>query len=732
MAAIAVLINRTAWGSGAPQATEAPGIVVKTESAASQPASNLGFTPVVQRALPVGPDYRGAISFATGTTPWWPKAAWIHAPRSEDIERQVGQWLEVHKIDASGDENCGLVGHGLVAAEMKAAFVDVTPEMIVKATHGLDPRRHGLSAREQPVHFPLVLAFGTRGGNLGVLEIRGISDDRKLVKFRYKLVRPDDRGRIATRPPPAVPLAEIQRETIHETIHKLFALAAAGSPAAEPPGHPTAAHLERIAEDPRVASILNGIRDGSPAKQDAIRAAILREYQQHAESTWCNSPAGSVAAYAWQSALDRMTADPQRQAQLKAEQAAVLRAYQRYREATKAQGEFLHPSEVMRFATEFVAAGQPPAHHEVEKVEQPAFDSLSIEVSGFWAGRRTIIIQGAGKYAFDMKDYRGAHQLKPEHVRQLSELLKGTDWLTKIPGRAMATDVTTYTLTLDRGRRKTKIAAEDIQQGPYQEMIRFVRRIERQETLLQQATSPSQQNAAAHELRSELGALAGKPFAMPYASVLDYHRLVPVFAEWLAKPQGRSYDALAAAAELVAFLKIESQRSNLETIARGRLPDHPADKMPQEGRIAAVLALGRLGAGRSLSVLESLQADDDPFVRGAVADALLTAPPAAAIPILQEIAAESRPAAWALIRLGDKAESAIIEILTEPTFRSSGPGHVIREYYEHWKELPSPPSAAIVKAIRYRVQADAKVGPRDQYGLEVLKLAGDSVQESKQ
>ena len=121
-------------------------------------------------------------------------------------------------------------------------------------------------------------------------------------------------------------------------------------------------------------------------------------------------------------------------------------------------------------------------------------------------------------------------------------------------------------------------------------------------------------------------------------------------------------------------------------------PINPADKIPQEGRNAAVLALGRLGAGRSLSVLESLQADDDPFVRAAVAEALLTAPPPAAIPILQEMAAESRPAAWALIRLGDKAESAIIEILTEPTFRSAGPAHLIREYYEHWKELPAPPT----------------------------------------
>ena len=88
---IAVLVNRTAGGSAEPQATEAPRIVVRTESGISQPSDELTFTPVVQRTLPVGPDNRGAISFATATTPWWPKAAWIHTPRSEDIERQVSQ-----------------------------------------------------------------------------------------------------------------------------------------------------------------------------------------------------------------------------------------------------------------------------------------------------------------------------------------------------------------------------------------------------------------------------------------------------------------------------------------------------------------------------------------------------------------------------------------------------------------------------------------------------------------
>ena len=383
----------------------------------------------------------------------------------------------------------------------------------------------------------------------------------------------------------------------------------------------------------------------------------------------------------------------------------------------------------MRFASDFVAAGQTPVPRRVENIDKAAFEVLTIDVTGFWPGQHTIVIHGDGAYTFDKKDYHAVYQLRPEHLGQLVGLLKATDWLTRATGRAMVPDATTYAFTLDREGRRTKVASDDTQQDPYKELIRLIRRIERQETLLHQTTNPTQQDSAAHELRSELAALKGQPIAMPYALILDHNRLVPVFAEWLAKPQGRSEDALAAAAEWVAYLEIESQRPNLEAIARGRVPDEPEFKVPSAARIAAVTALGPLGGGRSLSLLESLEADNDSFVRDAVADAVLSAPPNEAIPILQEMAADSRAAAWALIRLGGQAESAIIEILAEPIFRSSGPENLIREYYEHWKELPAPPNAAIVKAIRDRVQADAKDGPPDRYGLEVLKLSGDSLEE---
>jgi HEAT repeat protein len=287
----------------------------------------------------------------------------------------------------------------------------------------------------------------------------------------------------------------------------------------------------------------------------------------------------------------------------------------------------------------------------------------------------------------------------------------------------LITDATIYALILKREGRKTTTATNDIEQDAYKELIRFIRSIERQEILLRRATIPNQRNSVAYELKNELDALAGRPI-QPYAPVLDYYRLVPAFAEWLAKPHGRADIAVEAAADLVTFLDIQSERRKLEAIAWAHVPDDPVYRSSNRARIVAVRALGRMGCWSSLSVLESLHAHNDAFVRHAVAEALLSAPPAAAIPILKEMTADTRPAAWTLIRLGEEAESTIIEILREPTFRSSAPDYVIREYYEHWKDLPAPPSAAIVAAIYDRVQAEAGRSGPDQYGLDVLKLAG--------
>ena len=186
---------------------------------------------------------------------------------------------------------------------------------------------------------------------------------------------------------------------------------------------------------------------------------------------------------------------------------------------------------------------------------------------------------------------------------------------------------------------------------------------------------------------------------------------------------------LVAAAVMVgrpAWAGDEAKATEARQLAAKTQPGaaQPLDRY-SSARGTVITALGRLGSGPSLSVLESLQADNDGFVRHAVAEALLSAPPAEAITILAEMTADTGPAAWTLIRLGERAESTIIEILEEPTFRSSGPRNLIRQYYEHWKELPTPPSAAIVRAIHDRVQAEVGRGGHERYGREVLKLAGD-------
>jgi len=76
---------------------------------------------------------------------------------------------------------------------------------------------------------------------------------------------------------------------------------------------------------------------------------------------------------------------------------------------------------------------------------------------------------------------------------------------------------------------------------------------------------------------------------------------------------------------------------------------------------------------------------------------------------------------------------------SRPSSRSSrsrpsavrGPLNVIRGVLQHWKELPAPPNAAIVKAIRYRVKTMQRRWAGDQYGPQVLKLGGEPLEEVK-
>ena len=80
-----------------------------------------------------------------------------------------------------------------------------------------------------------------------------------------------------------------------------------------------------------------------------------------------------------------------------------------------------------------------------------------------------------------------------------------------------------------------------------------------------------------------------------------------------------------------------------------------------------------------------------------------------------------RSAAWALIRLGPAATGTIVGILERKRDRRDrSAAYVIREYYEHWKEIPQPVGRKVIDAIYERVAFDRG----DDYALKVLKLAG--------
>jgi hypothetical protein len=109
-----------------------------------------------------------------------------------------------------------------------------------------------------------------------------------------------------------------------------------------------------------------------------------------------------------------------------------------------------------------------------------------------------------------------------------------------------------------------------------------------------------------------------------------------------------------------------------------------------------------------------------------VAEALETVPPDNAIPILTNMTANTRPAAWTLIRLGQPAVPAIVQILSikEHEHKETGPYRLVREYCEHWDEIPKPVNPQVLRAVRRRVE----LGLAADYGLKLLELAGQPFQ----
>ena len=169
------------------------GLGVATQSSTARPSpaqtqpAKASFGPVIERVLPNDAEHHGAIGFETGAVHDWPQA-WLRTSNTGRI-REEEKWMKDNRIAASAGGAKGLVGHAMAVTELKAAFQDVTHQAVIDAVQGLDYQTHGLPPADGPEKFPLVMAFKTHYGGMGVLEIVGRTDNPKGVRIRYRLVR---------------------------------------------------------------------------------------------------------------------------------------------------------------------------------------------------------------------------------------------------------------------------------------------------------------------------------------------------------------------------------------------------------------------------------------------------------------------------------------------------------------------------------------------------------------
>jgi beta-lactamase regulating signal transducer with metallopeptidase domain len=193
-------------------------------------------------------------------------------------------------------------------------------------------------------------------------------------------------------------------------------------------------------------------------------------------------------------------------------------------------------------------AGMPPnklpaTQPAAKGAGKAAFQTLRVAMTTTWPWNRTITIHGDGTYVFDLqqlpgkapmerneKHYIARYRIQAAHLRRLEELLGATKWLAA-PGKVdpRLKDGLKCTLAVVRGGRTISTVCYGDQGQAYKDLVRFLRRINRQEWLLYQMTPDARYRAnPIGQLDGELDAMLGKRGkTVPYAPVLDYERLLP-------------------------------------------------------------------------------------------------------------------------------------------------------------------------------------------------------------
>jgi len=390
----------------------------------------------------------------------------------------------------------------------------------------------------------------------------------------------------------------------------------------------------------------------------------------------------------------------------------------------------------LRVKSTFSVTAASPSDPNAQTSAPAGFERLTVRMAGMWMRASKIVVTGTGQVTYSMtgaspgnsKGYSTVFQLRPEHLKELNGLLEKTAWLTG-PGANIHpgyTDASRIDMTLSREGAVNEAWCHDQNPEPYGALVRFLMQIRRQETLFKRMATGSAQDrrGAAYELGNELDVINGRPLAIGPIRILDLHRFVSVCSEVISNTEANHLEVIKAALKLLGHLQIASQCATIAELATAQ---HTAKT--RSTQIAAINALGALGGELPSQHVRSLaryHAHRDERVNDAIVAALFKLEGVNSIGLLRSMLKTTRSAGWALIRLGEPAIPSIVDILEETPPRPSNTSHqtyLVREYIDHWEDVPKPLDQRVVKALKanliYRRGDSA-------YHSQLLKLAGAS------
>jgi hypothetical protein len=327
----------------------------------------------------------------------------------------------------------------------------------------------------------------------------------------------------------------------------------------------------------------------------------------------------------------------------------------------------------------------------------PSFAELKVTMRCNWymGVRREVTFKedGNGKAVYRMmtqnneEKYRAEFMLSDGQRASLLAALAETQWLKQNPEDAMVRDGVECELELRRRGETTSTKCVDHQTKEYQKLLNILRTVERQEYRAFQLTASTrdQRSHAARDIQSELSSRMKHPErkVAEHLKHVNYQRFVPSLTPWLTDYKKYSRDELAAAIDLVGYLKLALEREKVEAL------------------------MGKAGYSNWDSVGECLVRLGDPR----------------SIAVLQKRAMKSGggAACWALIRMGEPAHKAICDVLKMPPVPNKKPAYkMIRVYLDHFHELPAPVAPVIVEAIHEAGRHDGST--MDQYADRLLRL----------